>query len=166
MLCFLSLQMMIAEISDINQNLHLIISFTPGREHTGEYLFDFEKYLIIQSLFWWKVWWEHGVNKTCDEILLMTCLNTFLWMKMLKYPIWFEWDCKSLVEDKSALAQVVAWHSLCAKLLPEPMMTQIYVAVSWYGIANWLNLNSLWPSFAIGWYLGWGLPKLCSLISP
>ena len=39
---------------------------------------------------------------------------------------------KDLIDNKSALVQVMAWHRTCNKPLPEAMMTQFIDAYMWY----------------------------------
>ena len=55
-----------------------------------------------------------------------TFSNTFLWMKSCVFlsKISLKVVPKGLIDDKSALVQVMAWRQTGDKPFPEPMMTQ------------------------------------------
>ena len=51
--------------------------------------------------------------------------NAFCWMEIIVFWCSFHWFIlHRLIDNKSSLVQVMAWHQTGAKPLPEPMMTQ------------------------------------------
>ena len=81
-----------------------------------------------------------GLNKMAD-ILQTTFPCAFLWLRFK-----FHWNslkfvcCKSTIDIKPILVQVMGWCWKGSKPLPEPMMTQLYALV-----INTLTLWAVWP---------------------
>ena len=61
---------------------------------------------------------NHFADDTFKSIFMIENLCIFIWMTTLKFVP------KILIDNKSALIQVMAWRREGDKPLPEPMMTQ------------------------------------------